>query len=122
MNEELINDLKKHNFKKNSIKQIALKHGYKESELKKIYTLAFFEKIAKYVNLHELAKSNIESIEKKIPQENIQEFNFIKTDLKHILQKSLYIAMNNGFALNINKIQNFKENWNIIKDICKNIE
>ncbi len=104
LTDELLEDLKKNNFKKNSIKDIASKHGFSASELKKLYTLAFFEKIAKYVNLQDLATVNIEQIEKKVPNENIKEFNFIKTDLKHIIEKALYIAMSNGFVTNINDI------------------
>ncbi len=104
MNKRLLDDLKKNNFKKSSIKTIALKYGFGASELKRLYTLKFFENIAKHIDLSELSQINIEEIEKKMPQESIQEFNFIKTDLKHIIEKSLFIAMSNGFTTNINKI------------------
>ncbi len=104
MDNALLSDLKNNNFKKNSIKKIALKHGLGTGELKRLYTLTFFEKIAKNIDLSDLSQININEIEKKIPQENIQEFNFIKTDLKHIIEKSLFIAMSNGFTTNINKI------------------
>ena len=33
-----------------------------------------------------------------------KEFDFIKTDLKKVLQKSFFIALNNGWATNINDV------------------
>lgn len=103
-NAKLIEELRKYDYRKNSIKIIAKKYNYKESELKKIYTLMFFDEISKEINLQELAQINIDSIEKSIPTDKSKEFNFIKTDLKHIIEKSLYIATSNGFTVNLNHI------------------
>lgn len=58
------------------------------------------------MNLNELSKINIEEIEKSLDDETLKnEFKFIKTDLKKIIEKSLYIAMTNGFSSNINQIE-----------------
>lgn len=102
--EILIDELKTNNYRKNSIKYIAKKYGYKESELKKFYTLTFFNTVSKSLNLKDLAQTNINKIQENIPQERLKEFDFIKIDLKHIMEKSLYIAMSNGFTVNINNI------------------
>ncbi|MCB4757758.1 MAG: hypothetical protein LGB02_00020, partial [Sulfurovum sp.] len=40
-----------------------------------------------------------------IPENLKNEFKFIKTDLKKIIEKSLYIALKNGFSTNINAIE-----------------
>ncbi len=101
-----IDELKKVNYTKNKIDDIAKKHGLKSSELKKYYQTKFFSNIAEAVNLNNLSKLNIEEIEKFLDSETLKnEFKFIKTDLKKIIEKSLYIAMTNGFSNNINHVK-----------------
>ncbi len=101
-----IEELKKYNYKKNSIKRIAKKYGLSESQLKKYYQTKFFQDIAQEVNLDELSKINIDEIEKLLGNETLKsEFKFIKVDLKKIIEKSLYIALTNGFSSNINHVE-----------------
>jgi hypothetical protein len=101
-----IDELKENNYKKSSIKTIAIKHNLTEAELKRYYQTIFFKNIAKVVDLNELSKINIDEIEKVLDTETLKfEFRFIKTDLKKIIEKSLYIAMTNGFSNNINHIE-----------------
>ena len=101
-----IDELKKVHYTKNKIDVIAKKYGLKPSELKKYYQTKFFSDIAKAVNLDNLSKLNIDEIEKLLDNETLKnEFKFIKTDLKKIIEKSLYIAMTNGFSNNINHIE-----------------
>ena len=101
-----IDELKKHNYKKNSIKGIAKKYGLSESQLKKYYQTKFFQDIAQEVNLEKLSKLNVDEIEKLLDSETLKsEFKFIKVDLKKIIEKSLYIALTNGFTTNINHIE-----------------
>ena len=101
-----IDELKKVNYTKNKIDDIAKKYGLKPSELKKYYQTKFFNDIAKAVNLDNLSKLNIDEIEKLLDNETLKnEFKFIKTDLKKIIKKSLYIAMTNGFSNNINHVE-----------------
>lgn len=101
-----IDELKENNYKKNSIKSIAIKYNLSESELKKYYQTKFFNDIAQVVNLEELSNINVDEIEKSLEDETLKnEFKFIKTDLKKIIEKSLYIAMTNGFSTNINQIE-----------------
>ncbi len=101
-----IDELKKHNYKKNSIKGIAKKYGLSESQLKKYYQTKFFQDIAKEIDLEKLSKLNIDEIEKLLESEILKsEFKFIKVDLKKIIEKSLYIALTNGFSNNINHIE-----------------
>lgn len=101
-----IDELKKSNYKKNAIKGIAAKYDLSEAELKRYYQTKFFNDIAQVVNLDKLSKINIEEIEKLLDDETLKsEFKFIKTDLKKIIEKSLYIAMTNGFSNNINHIE-----------------
>ena len=101
-----IDELKKANYTKNKIDDIAKKYGLKPSELKKYYQTKFFNDIAKAVNLDNLSKLNIDEIEKLLDNETLKnEFKFIKTDLKKIIKKSLYIAMTNGFSNNINHVE-----------------
>lgn len=104
MNKVLMDELAKKKYKKNSIKLIAQKYNYKESELKKFYTLLFFSEIFQDIDLEQLAQINIDNIAKNISSDKLEKFNFIKTDLKKILEKSLYIALSNGFSVNINHI------------------
>lgn len=100
-----IDELKKVNYTKSKISDIAKKYGLKESELKQYYQTRFFKNIADVVDLDLLSRSTIEEIEKLLENETlINEFKFIKTDLKKIIEKSLYIAMTNGFSNNINHI------------------
>jgi hypothetical protein len=101
-----IDELKKNNYKKNSVKNIATKYNLSEAELKRYYQTKFFNDISEVINLNELSKINIEEIEKLLEDETLKnEFKFIKTDLKKIIEKSLYIAMTNGFSNNINHIE-----------------
>ena len=100
-----VDELKKVNYSKNKINQIATKFGLKDSELKQYYQTRFFKNIADVVDLEVLSQTNLEEIEKLLDTENLKnEFKFIKTDLKKIIEKSLYIAMTNGFSDNINHI------------------
>jgi len=100
-----VDELKKCGFKKKCVKEIAQKYNLKESELKRYYLAKFFKDIANNVNLIELAGKNIEIIKEYLNDEMLlKEFEFIKTDLKKILQKSLYIALSNGWITNINHI------------------
>ena len=101
-----IDELKENDYKKNSIKAIAKKYDLSEAELKRYYQTKFFNDIAKAVDLENLSKINIDEIEKVLDTETLKnEFKFIKTDLKKIIQKSLSIAMTNGFPVNINNIE-----------------
>lgn len=100
-----VDELKKVNYSKNKINQIATKFGLKDSELKQYYQTRFFKNIADVVDLEVLSQTNLEEIEKLLDTENLKnEFKFIKTDLKKIIEKSLCIAMTNGFSNNINHI------------------
>jgi len=102
-----IDELKKVNYTKSKINEIAKKHNLTTSELKKYYQTQFFKNIAKIVNLQDLSQINIEEIEKRIDTDELkEEFKFIKTDLKKIIEKSLFISMTNGFTSNINHIEN----------------
>jgi len=102
-----IDELKENDYKKNSIKAIATKYNLSEAELKRYYQTKFFNDIAQVVNLDELSKINIDEIENRLEDETLKnKFKFIKTDLKKIIGKSLYIAMTNGFSTNINQIEN----------------
>ncbi|WP_198304619.1 group I intron-associated PD-(D/E)XK endonuclease [Arcobacter vandammei] len=106
MNEvKLIEALKNENYKKAKVEQIANNFGLKKSDLMKFYTSHFFNKISKEINLQELSEFNIDFIEEKLSQDSKKEFDFIKTDLKKIIEKSLYIAMTNGFSTNLNHIE-----------------
>lgn len=101
-----IDELKENNYRKNSIKEIAIKYKLKESELKRYYQTKFFNNIADAVDLDILSQLNINEIEKLLDNDTLKnEFKFIKTDLKKIIQKSLAIAMTNGFPVNINNIE-----------------
>lgn len=102
---ELVQELIDKSYVKSKVKEIALSHGLTESQLKKFYSMKFFSEIAEDLNLQELANLNIEEIESKIPDNKQQKFKFIKTELKHIIEKSLYIAMTNGFPVNLNDIE-----------------
>jgi len=101
-----IDALKKNNYKKSAVKSIATKYNLSEAELKRYYQTQFFHDISRVVSLEDLSQINIEEIEKLLEDERLKnEFKFIKTDLKKIIEKSLYIAMTNGFSNNINHIE-----------------
>ncbi|MBL1210655.1 group I intron-associated PD-(D/E)XK endonuclease [Geminocystis sp. GBBB08] len=105
MNEDdLIKELINKNYVKKGIADIAQKYQIPQSELKKFYTLTFFSEIAEDINLKNLTEINISEIEKMISEDKKQKFKFIKTEFKNILEKCLYIALTNGFKVNINNI------------------
>ncbi|PAF41910.1 group I intron-associated PD-(D/E)XK endonuclease [Helicobacter sp. 11S02596-1] len=100
-----IDALREVGYTKSKIKSIAERYGVKEAELKHYYEMVFFSNIAKALDLEVLAQANIDEIEKHLHDETLKnEFGFIKTSLKKIIEKSLYIAMANGFSNNINHI------------------
>lgn len=102
---EYIEALKKNHYKKTTLKAIADTFGIKKPELEKYYKTTFFKNISEKIDLTELSKLNIENIEKLLDSDELkQEFKFIKTDLKKIIEKTLYIALNNGFISNINSV------------------
>lgn len=104
-NQQLIQALIDNEYKKSTIKEIADTFGLKKSDLEKFYDRTFFLEIAKEIDLKELSESNLHKIEENIPNEKKKKFQFIKTKLKHIIEKSLYIAMTNGFPVNINNVK-----------------
>ena len=78
-----VDELKKVNYSKNKINQIATKFGLKDSELKQYYQTRFFKNIADVVDLEVLSQTNLEEIEKLLDTENLKnEFKFINTVLK----------------------------------------
>jgi len=100
-----INELKEENYRKNKLKNIAEKFGISKAELVKYYKTTFFKNISNKIDLTELSKMNLENIEKLLDTDELkQEFKFIKTDFKKIIEKTLYIALNNGFSSNINSV------------------
>ncbi len=103
--QKLIEALIEKEYKKSKIKEIANEFGLKKSDLEKFYDRTFFLDIAREINLKELSEMNLQRIEENIPNEKKKKFQFIKTKLKHIIEKSLYIAMTNGFPVNINNIE-----------------
>lgn len=107
MNElELLEALKSENYVKSKIDKIAKKYGITKTELTKFYINYFFKKISLQISLQDLSLANLDFIEDKLnDDESKKEFNFIKTDLKKIIEKSLYIAMTNGFSANLNHIE-----------------
>lgn len=102
---ELIEALKKNDYKKSRIKTIAESFEIGETELKKFYTTYFFKQISEKIDLSELSINNIDYIDSKLDNESKKAFNFIKNDMKKIIEKALYIAMTNGFSTNINHIE-----------------
>lgn len=105
MNEnELIQELINKNYNKGMIKEIAIKFALTQAELKRFYSMKFFFEIAEDIDLKELSRNNIEFIESKVSEAKKKKFAFIKTELKHIIEKSMYIATTNGFPVNINNI------------------
>ncbi len=103
--QKLIEALIEKEYKKSKIKEIANEFGLKKSDLEKFYDRTFFLDIAREIDLKELSEMNLQRIEENIPNEKKKKFQFIKTKLKHIIEKSLYIAMTNGFPVNINNIE-----------------
>ncbi len=102
---ELIEALKRNDYKKNKIKIIAESFNITETELKKFYTTYFFKRVSEKINLQELSANNIDYIDSKLDEETKKAFNFIKSDMKKIIEKALYIATTNGFSTNINHIE-----------------
>ncbi len=103
---EYMEELKKYNYKKASVKDIAKKYNLTETKLLHYYQNRFFSDIAKAVDLTRLSQNNLDEIKKMLGSEVLkQEFKFIETNLKKIIEKSLSIAMTNGFPVNINNIE-----------------
>ena len=65
-----VDELKKVNYSKNKINQIATKFGLKDSELKQYYQTRFFKNIADVVDLEVLSQTNLEEIEKLLEVHN----------------------------------------------------
>lgn len=100
-----IDELKKYNYQKKALKDIATKFSITKPELEKYYKTMFFKNISKKIDLTDLSKLNLDSIKDVLDTNELkEEFKFIKTDLKKIIEKALYIALNNGFSSNINSV------------------
>ena len=57
-----IDELKKVNYTKSKIAEIAKKYELTTSELKKYYQTKFFQNISEHINLDELSQINLEEI------------------------------------------------------------
>lgn len=102
---DLLNALKKAGYKKSKLKEIATLYSLTESKLKNFYTTQFFKDISREIDLKTLSEKNIDHIETILEGRLSKEFGFIKSDMKKILEKALYIAMTNGFTTNINNLE-----------------
>ncbi len=102
---ELLEALKNYDYKKNKVKTIAEQCGLTEGELKKFYTTYFFREISQKIDLENLTQLNIDHINSNLTDEEKKVFNFIKSDMKKIIEKTLSIAMTNGFSTNINHVE-----------------
>jgi len=104
--DRLIEKLKECGYKKSCIKKISKEMSISQAELKRYFLVNFFNEIFKNIDLKELAQFNIEKIEEKLNDNELKsKFNFIKSDLKKVIEKSLFVATKNGFITNINNIE-----------------
>lgn len=101
---QLLNRLEQNEYKKSSLQIIAKEYNISKTELERFYIKNFFQEIAQEVNLQSISSVNIEFIQNSVPKSKEKKFKFIKNHLKKIIEKSLYIAMTNGFKVNINEI------------------
>lgn len=102
--EDWLKELENEQYVKSRVKNIAQKFNLNKSELEKFYHLTFLSEIAKFIDLPHLTEINLNTIEQKIPDSEKPKFNFIKNSLKKLIEKCLYIAMKNGFSVNLNKL------------------
>ena len=75
------------------IKTLANHHNVKEAELEKFLKYKLFMKVSKALDIQELTKLNIQ----KLKETRVAGFKLIESDLKKILEQSIYLAIRFGF-------------------------
>lgn len=104
--EKLLKELEHHSYKKNKILDIANKYIYYKSDLTKFYEDIMFQELKQNIEKHEeMLTSKITNIISQSISMDSNHFNYIKSDLKKMLNKSLYISSMNGFPINIVNIE-----------------
>jgi len=94
---DLLLELKNESYTKSKIESIANKKILYAKHLEKFYDKKVFQNIFSKLDLNLLAQFNINEIENNEAIEK-QEFKFIKSELKHLISKCLYIASQRGFT------------------------
>lgn len=97
---QLVKELEDYNYVKNKIVKIADKYGYYKADLQKFYDNYFFRQVSKNINFDSVNSDIIKNLEKD-SSINSNELSFIKSKLKNILNKSLFLASIDGFSTNI---------------------
>lgn len=97
----LIAKLKEYSYKKSKITNIANELIYYEPDLKNLYTKTFFEDLkTTYLLNDSMIDSLIETIFENTSFDDGKQ-KYIKSDLKKILRKTLYLTFSKGFTTNI---------------------
>lgn len=103
LGKRLLDEFDNLGYEKNQIIEIAIKFGVYHKDLECFYNQNIFDELSA-LNLNGLTKDilNIISEKAKFSKEKKQ---YANTILKKIVSKSLYMALRNGFSLNINDME-----------------
>lgn len=96
----LLNELKGHNFVKTKILDIANKFVLYKPHLEKYFQATVFKNVFAKVNIEDLANKTVEFINAE-PNVNDLEIKFIKSNLKNLVSKCLYVASQGGFTADL---------------------
>lgn len=96
----LINELKKHSFVKKKIEDIANKFILYKPHLEEYFEASIFKNVFAKVSIDDLAKNTVEFINAE-PSVDELEIKFIKSNLKNLISKCLYVASQGGFTADL---------------------
>jgi hypothetical protein len=97
---QLLNELKSHNFVKTKIVDIANKFVLYKPHLEKYFQATVFKNVFAKVPIEDLANKTVEFINAE-PNVDELEIKFIKSNLKSLVSKCLYVASQGGFTADL---------------------
>lgn len=104
--DKIVSDYSKYDFKKNKIDELANKYIYYKSDLSNIIEQHFFTELNRKIEKKDsvIVDNIITSIFDTIDMDERKQA-YVKSDLKKVLAKSLFIASTNGFSSNIVNVE-----------------
>lgn len=97
---QLLSELKSHNFVKAKIVDIANKFVLYKPHLEKYFQATVFKNVFSKVSIEDLANKTVEFINSE-PSADELEIKFIKSNLKNLVSKCLYVASQGGFTADL---------------------
>ena len=101
--DDLLNQFETKKYKKGKIAEIAIKNGYYHKDLEMFYRSQFLSELETIAD-KKLSKNVVDTILNSTHY-NDEKKKYIKSIIAPCVEKALYIALKNGFSLNINNVE-----------------